>query len=72
MYILILAPTKTKKRVSVYARASTDSGDQENSFEVQKSFYERYIKENPLWDFVGIHADEGISGTSTKGRKEFY
>lgn len=62
---------RTKRRVAAYARVSTDSDDQENSFDAQKSFYERYIKENPLWDFVGIYADEGISGTSTKGRKEF-
>lgn len=60
-----------KRRVAAYARVSTDSDDQENSFDAQKSFYERYIKENPLWEFVGIYADEGISGTSTKGRKEF-
>ena len=62
---------RAKRRVAAYARVSTDSDDQENSFDAQKSFYERYIKENPLWDFVGIYADEGISGTSTKGRKEF-
>lgn len=62
---------RVKRRVAAYARVSTDSDDQENSFDAQKSFYERYIKENPLWEFVGIYADEGISGTSTKGRKEF-
>lgn len=62
---------RTKRKVAAYARVSTDSDDQENSFDAQKSFYERYIKENPLWDFVGIYADEGISGTSTKVRKEF-
>lgn len=62
---------RNKRRVAAYARVSTDSDDQENSFDAQKSFYERYIKENPLWEFVGIYADEGISGTSTKGRKEF-
>ena len=62
---------RAKRRVAAYARVSTDSDDQENSFDAQKTFYERYIKENPLWEFVGIYADEGISGTSTKGRKEF-
>ena len=62
---------RVKRRVAAYARVSTDSDDQENSFEAQKTFYERYIRENPLWEFVGIYADEGISGTSTKGRKEF-
>lgn len=62
---------RNKRKVAAYARVSTDSDDQENSFDAQKSFYERYIRENPLWEFVGIYADEGISGTSTKGRKEF-
>ena len=66
-----LTVERVKRRVAAYARVSTDSDDQENSFDAQKSFYERYIKENPLWEFVGIYADEGISGTSTKGRKEF-
>ena len=66
-----LSIERTKRRVAAYARVSTDSDDQENSFDAQKNFYERYIKENPLWEFVGIYADEGISGTSTKGRKEF-
>ena len=56
-----LTVERVKRRVAAYARVSTDSDDQENSFD----------KENPLWEFVGIYADEGISGTSTKGRKEF-
>lgn len=40
---------RAKRRVAAYARVSTDSDDQENSFDAQKTFYERYIKENPLW-----------------------
>ena len=63
--------TKTKKRVCAYARVSTDSDDQENSFEAQQRAYRKIISENQEWEFVGIYADEGITGTSLKNRKQF-
>lgn len=58
-------------RVSAYCRVSTDDGDQANSFASQQQFFRKYIEGNPDWELVGIFADEGISGTGTRKRREF-
>ena len=60
-----------KLRVCAYCRVSTDNEDQLSSYEAQVEHYTAYIKNNPAWDFAGIFADEGISGTNTKKRVEF-
>ncbi len=62
---------ETKKRVAAYCRVSTDNEDQANSFESQQRYFRRYIEHNPEWELYAIFADEGISGTNTKKRKEF-
>ena len=61
----------TKKRVAAYCRVSTDNEDQANSFESQQRYFRQYIERNPDWELYEIFADEGISGTNTKKRKEF-
>lgn len=60
-----------KRRVAAYARVSTDSDEQQSSYEAQVDFYTRHIQNNPEWEFVGLYADEGISGTNTKKREGF-
>ena len=35
------------------------------------SNYTEYIHKNPEWEFAGIFADDGITGTNTKKRTEF-
>ena len=60
-----------RKRVAAYCRVSTDNEDQANSFESQQRYFRQYIERNPDWELYEIFADEGISGTSTKKRKEF-
>ena len=62
---------KTLKKVCAYARVSTDSEEQLTSYKSQIKHYSEYIKSNPEWEFVGIYADEGISGTQVKNRTEF-
>ena len=62
---------KTKKRVAAYCRVSTDHEDQANSFESQQRFFRQYIQYHPDWELYAIFADEGLSGTTTKKRKEF-
>jgi len=62
---------KTVKRVCAYARVSTDSEEQQTSYSSQIKHYSEQIKSNPEWEFVGIYADEGISGTQVKHRTEF-
>ena len=59
------------KRVVAYCRVSTDSEDQANSLENQKMYFNREIQNNPEWELVRLYADEGITGTSTKKRKQF-
>jgi len=58
------------KRAVAYARVSTNSEDQLNSLAMQKEFFNDYAKEKGL-ELVNIYADEGISGTKLKNRKEF-
>lgn len=60
-----------KRRVAAYCRVSTDNEDQANSFESQQRYFRQYIEHNPDWELYEIFADEGISGTNTKKRKEF-
>lgn len=60
-----------KKKVAAYCRVSTDSSDQANSFESQQRYFRQYIEHNPDWELFEVFADEGISGTNTKKRKEF-
>jgi site-specific DNA recombinase len=52
-----------KRRVVAYARVSTDSEDQKNSYDNQKRYFERIIKANEAYEFLGIYADRGLSGT---------
>lgn len=60
-----------KKKVCAYVRVSTENEEQKSSYEAQRDEYTKRIQEKTEWEFVGIYADEGISGTSTKNRKEF-
>ena len=62
---------KIIKKVCAYARVSTDSEEQQTSYNSQIKYYTDKIKSNPEWEFVGIYADEGISGTQVKKRTEF-
>jgi DNA invertase Pin-like site-specific DNA recombinase len=62
----------TKKRlVAAYARVSTDNEEQLTSYTAQVEYYTEYIKKHKDWEFVGVYADEGISGCNTKHRDEF-
>ena len=60
-----------KRKVAAYCRVSTDNEDQANSFESQQRYFRQYIERNPDWELYEVFADEGISGTNTKKRKEF-
>lgn len=58
-------------RVAAYCRVSTDSSDQVNSLENQKRYFYEYIRKDPQWQLTEIYADEGVTGTSTRKRREF-
>ncbi|WP_044476999.1 recombinase family protein [Oceanobacillus massiliensis] len=57
--------------MAAYCRVSTDQEEQLSSYENQVNYYKNYIQQNPIYEFAGIYADEGISGTNTKKRDEF-
>ena len=63
--------TRNKLKVAAYARVSTDEAEQLNSYKTQCDYYTSYIQGKSEWEFVGLYADEGITGTSAKRRKEF-
>ena len=60
-----------KLKVAAYARVSTEKDNQTNSLIAQKEHYSKLIKDNEEWEFAGLFADEGISGTSFKKRIAF-
>jgi len=62
---------KTKLNTAGYGRVSTNEEEQLNSYQAQVDYYTNMIQSNPDWNFCGVYADEGISGTSTKGREQF-
>lgn len=56
--------------IAAYCRVSTDKEDQLNSLEAQKAFFSEYTQRTGD-NLVRLYADEGISGTKVKNRKEF-
>ena len=58
-------------RVAAYCRVSTDTEEQETSYEAQVNHYTEFIQKHPDWKLAGIFADDGISGTNVKKRDEF-
>lgn len=58
-------------RVGVYARVSTDKEIQLHSLKEQLESFRMKIAQHPDWILVDVYADEGISGTNAKKRKEF-
>lgn len=59
---------RKKLRVAAYCRVSTESDEQQNSFEAQKSHYEAWIKLHDNWEFAGLFYDLGITGTKAECR----
>lgn len=56
--------------IAAYCRVSTDKADQLNSLETQKQFFSEYTSRTGD-NLVKLYADEGISGTKIKNRREF-
>lgn len=64
-------PQDIKLRVAAYARVSSASDDQLNSFAAQNNYYTTLISSKDNWSMVDIYADEGITGTSAEKREDF-
>ncbi len=60
-----------KKKVAAYARISMESERMHHSLSAQISYYNALIQKNPEWEFAGVYADDGISGTGIAKRTEF-
>lgn len=57
--------------MAAYCRVSTDQLEQLSSYEAQVNYYTAFINNSPEYEFAGVFADEGISGTNTKKREQF-
>ena len=64
-----LPSVKRRIRVAAYARVSDD--ELLHSLSTQVSYFSSYIQSNPEWKYVGVYADEAITGTSRKKRDDF-
>ena len=56
--------------IAAYCRVSTEKEDQLNSLEAQKQFFSEYTQRTGD-TLIRLYADEGLSGTKIKNRKEF-
>jgi len=61
---------RPKKRAA-YARVSSDDEDQLSSYKNQCEHYTKLLVNMSNTEFIGLYADEGITGLNTRRRKEF-
>jgi len=61
---------RPRTRVAAYARVSNDKESMIESLAAQVSYYSAHIQRNPQWIYVGVYADEGLTGTKDN-RPEF-
>ena len=62
---------QARKKVAAYARVSRDTERLMHSVSAQVSYYSALIQKNPEWEYAGVYADMGISGTDISRRGEF-
>ncbi|MFR9712057.1 recombinase family protein [Paenibacillus sp. MB22_1] len=58
-------------RVAPYARVSTDTEEQLNSYKSQVAYYTDLVSKRSDWVLVDIYADEAITGTQVTKREDF-
>lgn len=66
-----LPTVRRRKKVAAYARVSMETDRLAHSLSAQVSHYNGIIQANPEWEFAGVYADFGISGTGIGKRDEF-
>lgn len=64
------AQLPVRKRVAAYARVSMEKDAMLHSLAAQVSYYSDLIQRNPEYEYAGVYADEGLSGTR-ESRPEF-
>lgn len=68
----IIHPPKleSKKKVAAYCRVSSGKDAMLHSLSAQVSYYNDLIQKTDGWEFVGVYADEAMTGTK-EGRADF-
>ena len=61
---------RPRTRVAAYARVSIEKESMIESLAAQVGYYRTHIQHNPEWKYVGVYADEGVTGTKND-RPEF-
>lgn len=59
-----------RQRVAAYARVSSGKDSMLQSLAAQVSYYSGLIQRRPDWEYVGVYADEAMTGTKDR-RPEF-
>ena len=59
------------RKVAIYARVSTEHEAQLSALDNQIQYYDDELAKHPDWELYDRYIDEGITGTSTKKRKNF-
>ena len=59
--------SRQRKKVAAYARVSKDTERLMHSVSAQVSYYSDLIQKNPDWEYAGVYADFGITGTLVTG-----
>lgn len=60
-----------KRKVAIYARVSTEHEAQLSALDNQIQYYDGILKQHPDCILYDRYIDEGITGTSTKKRRNF-
>ena len=66
----ILPKLLKRTRVAAYARVSEGNDAMLQSLATQVNYYKKMIHENDTWEFIGVYADEALTGTK-ESRAEF-
>ena len=67
----VMPTLPTRKKVAAYARVSMETERLHHSLSAQVSYYSDLIQLNPEWEYAGVYADDGITGTKANSREEF-
>ena len=67
----VMPTLPTRKKVAAYARVSMETERLHHSLSAQISYYSDLIQRNPEWEYAGVYADDGITGTKANSREEF-
>lgn len=59
----LIAPLPQRKKVAAYARVSVEKDASLHSLAAQISHYSSLIQSRRDWEYAGVYADEGLSGT---------